>query len=201
MMQTLSFIVTDIETDGPQPGRNSMISIASAAIGADGESQGTFKINLRPLSEATADCATMMWWQSEPLAWEEATRDQQAPEVAMRAWADWVKSRPGDPVFAAHPLSFDGPWMDWYLQKFIGCRLFKHPRDPSLCVGAGLDIPSLVMGVTGWDYRHCSRDHYPAGWLGNYRHNHFALYDVLGYAHLLGLILTGTVSRSVSPKL
>lgn len=192
----ISFIVTDIETDGHVPGTHSMISLASVAIGEDGASHGTFSINLKQLPDATTDRETMLWWHSQPLAWRAATVNQQDPKEGMRAWADWVESRLGDPVFAAHPLCFDGPWVDLYLQKFVGRRLFKHPRDSSLCMGSGVDIPSLIMGTTGWDYRHCNREHYPAEWLGGHAHSHFALDDALGYAHLLSLILTSSLPHT-----
>ncbi|RJG40883.1 DNA polymerase III subunit epsilon [Mesorhizobium sp. DCY119] len=188
--QGTSFIITDIEADGPDPGRHSMLSLASVARGEDGRDHGEFAINLKPLQDANQDPGTMRWWRMHPLAWEETTRDQTEPEMAMRAWVDWVRSLPGTPVFAAHPLSFDGPWVDWYLQKFVGYRLFFRARDPGVCYGAGVDIPSLLMGFMGWEYQHCSRDHYPATWLGGHHHSHCALDDARGYAHLLTLLLS-----------
>ncbi|WP_411033869.1 DNA polymerase III subunit epsilon [Shinella sp. BYT-45] len=193
MKQGLSFIVTDIEADGPDPGRHSMLSLASVAQSESGEDQGEFTVNLKPLPEAVQDADTMRWWRTHPSAWHEATRDQLRPEAAIHAWADWVAKRPGTPVFAAHPLSFDGAWVDWYLQKFTGRRLFYRPRVPGLTYGAGVDIPSLIMAKTGWGYQHCNRQNYPAAWFGGHDHSHRAIDDARGYAHLLRLILCGNV--------
>lgn len=196
MKQAVSFIVTDIEADGPDPGRHSMLSLASVARGDDGQDHGEFTVNLMSLPEAEQDPGTMRWWQAHPLAWQQTKRDQKEPATAMRAWVHWVQSRPGTPVFAAHPLSFDGAWVDWYLQRFVGCRLFYRPRDPGLCYGAGVDIPSLIMATTGWEYQRCNRDHYPATWLGGHNHSHCALDDARGYAHLLTLILSRNILES-----
>lgn len=198
MKQGISFIVTDIEADGPDPGRHSMLSLASVARSESGEDQGEFTINLKPLPEAVQDAGTMRWWQTHPLAWQESTRNKTESKTAMQAWADWVENRPGTPVFAAHPLSFDGAWVDWYLQKFTDRRLFYRPRDPGLSYGAGVDIPSLIMAKTGWEYQRCNRDNYPATWLGGHDHNHRALDDARGYAHLLTLVLTGNIHQFAS---
>ncbi len=52
MKKLVIFIVTDIEADGPDPGRHSMLSFASVARGEDGQDYGEFFINLMPLPEA-----------------------------------------------------------------------------------------------------------------------------------------------------
>lgn len=133
----------------------------------------------------------MRWWQEHPVSWQHTIRDPREPGEAMRAWAEWVRGLPGTPVFAAHPLTFDGAWVDWYLQHFVGARLFDRAREPGLCHGAGLDIPSLVMATAGLNYRSCDREAYPGHWLGEHVHSHCALDDARGYAHILKLILDG----------
>jgi len=190
MTSTTSFIVTDIEADGPDPGRHSMLSIGSVACGADGARQGEFTINLAPLPDGEQDPGTMAWWKTQPEAWHETTRNQVEPGKAIRAWADWVRSLPGTPVFVAHPLSFDGAWIDWYLQRYVGRRLFFRSREPGFCHGSGVDLPSLVMAITGWEYERCAREHYPAAWFGGHDHSHCALDDARGYAHLFSLIVS-----------
>ena len=59
---------TDIESDGPVPGLNSMLSFGSAALLADKSCLGTFEINLDVLPEAAPDSATMAWWATKPEA-------------------------------------------------------------------------------------------------------------------------------------
>jgi hypothetical protein len=185
-----SFIVTDVEVDGPDPGVHSMLSLASVAVDHDGCELGEFVANLKPLEDARQDSGTMAWWESQPAAWQEATSSPQDPARAIRAWTKWIADRPGKAVFVAHPISFDGAWVDWYLKRFVGARLFDRPREPGVCGGAGLDIPSLVMSSMGWDYQRCCRENYPAVWLGGHSHSHRAIDDAKGYAHLFSLLLT-----------
>jgi hypothetical protein len=60
------YVSTDVETDGPIPGGNSLLSFGSAAFRTDGTMVGTYTANLATLPEATADPDTMAWWS--PLA-------------------------------------------------------------------------------------------------------------------------------------
>lgn len=191
---TASYIVTDIEADGPDPGPNSMISLASVARGENGEDQGEFTINFVPLEGASADAGTMAWWSGHPHEWQQATEAPTEPAAAIAAWVDWALTRPGIPVFVSHPVSFDGAWLDYYLQRFLGRRLFVRPRDPGVFHGTGIDIPSMVMAATGWSYLDCKRENYPREWLGGYRHTHHALEDVLGYAHLFAVLRRGEIT-------
>ncbi|MCX5515493.1 DNA polymerase III subunit epsilon [Kaistia algarum] len=194
-----SYIVTDIEADGPDPGANSMISLASVARGEDGEDQGEFTVNFELLDGASSDPGTMAWWSGHSHEWQQAREAPVAPALALRAWADWALSRPGVPVFVSHPISFDGAWLDYYLQRFLGRRLFIRPRDPGLFHGTGVDIPSMVMAATGWSYLDCKREKYPPEWFGGHHHTHHALQDTLGYAHLFGMLRRGEIGAGVEP--
>jgi hypothetical protein len=53
------YVSTDVETDGPIPGPNSMLSFASAAYKADKTLLGTFSANLQTLPGASGDAKTM----------------------------------------------------------------------------------------------------------------------------------------------
>lgn len=190
-----TYIVTDIEADGPDPGRHSMLSFGSVAVDAAGRSLGEFTANMHPLPGGEQDPGTMAWWASEPEAWRASTSDQRDPADVMPAYARWIASLPGTVVFVAHPLTFDGLWIDWYLQRFTGRRLFRRPRSPGVCHAGGLDLQSMVMVATGRHYRDCERVNYPADWLGGHDHSHRAIDDARGYAHLLQLILSGRLGR------
>src|SRR5690606_23306588 len=67
------FIVTDIESDGPTPLHNSMLSFASVAIEADGTRHGEFEAVLVPRSDRKPHETTMDWWATQPEAWAAAT--------------------------------------------------------------------------------------------------------------------------------
>jgi hypothetical protein len=183
------YLVTDIEADGPDPGRHSMLSIGCVATDAVAV-RAEFSVTLLPLPGAEADPGTMAWWATEPEAWAAATRDAVPAAEAMARFAGFLRALPAAPVFAACPLGFDGPWMDWYLRRFLGRRLRPAPREAEgLFRGAGLDIGSLAMGVLGLSHADAERKPYPAAWLGGHDHNHDALSDARGYASLLRELL------------
>lgn len=183
-----SYLVTDIEANGLVPGRNSMISMASVAIDQDGQGLGSFEINLEPAEGTSPDPDAMAWWETEPEAWREATRNPVPPAVAVERFIGWGQGLPGERIFVAHPLLFDGGFVAWYLDRFAGLSLYDLPRHRGLTV-AGLDLPSLVMGVKGWDRQECAAHNYPDEWLGGHVHSHRAIDDALGYASLLRHLL------------
>src|SRR4051795_4826144 len=91
------YVSTDVETDGPIPGPNSMLSFASAAFLADKTMIGTFSANLHLLPGAAGDPKTMAWWKDNQPAWEASRKDLRDPAEAMPAYVNWIKSLPGRP--------------------------------------------------------------------------------------------------------
>ncbi|MFC0407825.1 DNA polymerase III subunit epsilon [Roseomonas elaeocarpi] len=184
------YVVTDTEFDGPVPGRNSLLSIGAAAVDEHGTEVGCFEAVLQPLPEASADPGTLRWFATEPEAWAAATRDPQPAEAVMRRFAGWVRSLPGDPVFAAHPVAVDAAWIDHYLLRFTGDRVMPVPRaEAPLFHDAPLCLHAFAAGRLGWPPHRCRAENYPAEWLGQYPHNHRALDDARGYGRLLARLL------------
>ncbi|MEI6161210.1 MAG: DNA polymerase III subunit epsilon, partial [Roseococcus sp.] len=183
---------TDVETDGPDPGVHSMLSLASVACDATGRRLSHFAVNLQALPGHKADSGTLAWWQSQPAAWS-ALQEQTVPaQRGIDGFVAWVRQFGLVPVFVGNPLIFDGSWVDWYLRRFAGIRLLRAPRtEAHLFEGGGLDLPSFVMGRTGLSYRQCTAKQYPEAWFGGHPHSHLALDDAEGYAHLLGRMLRG----------
>ena len=64
-----TYVVTDVELDGPWPGINSMRSFASVAISADGTEHGRFEAVLEPLPGTAPDARTLAWFADHPEAW------------------------------------------------------------------------------------------------------------------------------------
>jgi DNA polymerase III epsilon subunit-like protein len=185
------YVVTDIEADGPIPGENSMLAFASVAIDHDGREHSSFEAVVAPLADCRPDAGTMSWFATEPEAWAAATLDPRPADAVMSEFVAWVRGLPGEPVFAAHPLAFDGGWMAHYLQRFTSARLVELPRKPDrLFRDAGLCIRSLAAGRLGWPLWECKHERYPADWLGDHPHSHRAIDDARGYARLLAYLLT-----------
>jgi hypothetical protein len=188
----LVYVVTDIETDGPDPGRHSMVSLGAVACDAAGTRLGHLSLNLHPVEGHAADAGTMAWWATEPAAWAATLPGRLPPEEAMARYIAWVRGLGGTPVFAAYPLIFDGAWVDWYLRRYANIRLLQAPRSEArLFLGGGLDLASFALGCAGLDYAALTAKAFPRDWLGGHPHSHVALDDAEGYAHLLGRLLRG----------
>src|SRR5947209_1555298 len=109
------YVSTDIETDGPIPGPNSMLSFASAAYLADKTLVDTFTANLHTLPGAVADADTMNWWGQHPAAYAATRGNLEEPAAAMPRYVHWLNQLPGKPVFVAYPAGFDFLFVYWYL--------------------------------------------------------------------------------------
>ena len=192
MNSPLVYIVTDVETDGPDPGVHSMLSLGSVACGAGGERLGHLSINLQPLPGHAADPGTMAWWHTEPAAWAALRQGAVPAEKGIARFVAWVQQFGMAAVFVGSPMIFDGAWIDWYLRRFTAIRLLRAPRtEAHLFEGGGLDLASFAMGRTGLPYWVCTAKGYPEAWFGGHPHTHIALDDAEGYAHLLGRLLRG----------
>lgn len=188
---TPTYVVTDIEVNGPTPGAYSMLAFASVALDAAGQEVESFEAVLRTLPEAGEDPITRRWFRNFPEAWTAATANPQPAEEAMQRYAAWVRTLPGQPVFAAHPLAFDGAWIDYYLRRFTGIRMLKGPWiGERLFYTPGLCIQAFAAGKLGWPLWECNHDRYPAAWLGHVPHSHLSIDDARGYANLLRTLLT-----------
>jgi hypothetical protein len=183
-MNALILCFVDIETDGPVPGDNSMLSLACVAKSEEGEEIGVFSRNLCPLEEAEPEPSTFAWWQTQPEAWAVITSGAAQADRVISDFVAWVRDLPSEAVFAAHPLIFDGLWVDWYLRRFAQTRLFRGPHPGAvLFVGAGIDIPSYVQAAMGMSYFH-KRPDYPPEILDGVPHSHKPVDDARGHAAL-----------------
>lgn len=172
------YFSTDIESDGPIPGPNSMLSFASVAFNEDGEELGSFSRNLQTLPAAHGDPDTMAWWKTQPEAWEACRKNLVLPEGAMPAYVKWVKSFPGKPVFVAYPAGFDFLFMYWYMIRFMGA-------DSSPFSFSAVDIKTFAMAQLGCGYREVTKRRMPKRWFkGQPKHTHVAEDDARGQGML-----------------
>jgi len=180
------YIVTDIETDGPSPLRNSMLSFASVAMNRHGDFFGEFETVLALREDRAPEPLTMDWWKTEPEAYKAATQNAVAPEQAMQDFVEWVTSFEGRKVFAAAPLIFDGPFVDHYLDSYLGLRIFAGPSHKENIFGGGCaDIYTMAGTIADAPHHDWSTRRVPDSWIGNQPHTHYAIDDARGFAHLL----------------
>lgn len=165
------YFSTDIETDGPIPGPNSMLSFGCVALDEGGKELGAFSRNLELLPGAQGAPDTMTWWSQpeQQAAWEACRKDPVPPERAMRDYVAWVEGFRSRPVFVAYPAGFDFLFVYWYLVAFTGSSPFSF---------SALDIKSFAMAITGLSYRQCTKRNWPRRWMSaKGSHTHVALDD------------------------
>ena len=169
------FFSTDVETDGPIPGPNSMLSFASAAY-RDEKLIGTFAANLELLDGAFPNPDTAKFWSENISAYEQTRVDLRSPETAMKAYVAWVKSLGGKPVFVAYPAGFDFMFAYWYLIRFAGESPFSF---------SALDTKTAAWAVLGGEYRGATKRNMPKRWFPEGKpHTHVALDDAIEQGEL-----------------
>lgn|SRR5690606_5458119 len=167
-MKSEIYFSTDVETDGPSPGLNSMLSLGSVVYNTQFEEIGEFSINLEPRPNAIQDPYTMKWWDKHPAAWEAARRNPVASGEAMVAYVKWVRSFPGIPVFVASPAVFDWGFVERYLQLYVGINPFHFNV---------IDIDSYAMAMLRLPISSCHKANYPPHWIPEEKHTHIAIED------------------------
>lgn len=174
------YVSTDIETDGPIPGPNSMLSFGSAAFTAEGKLHSTYEANLELLPGAAGTPDTMAWWATQPEAWAACRANLRDPAEAMPHYVAWVKALHGKPVFVGYPAGFDFLFMYWYMIRFAGESPFSF---------SALDIKSYAMAVLGTEFRATTKRRMPKAWFTDRPHTHKALDDAIGQGELFCNIL------------
>ncbi len=176
MTKSEVYFSIDIESDGPIPGPNSMLSLGAAAFADDETLLSTISVNFELLPGAVPDPSTMKWWATQPVAWAECRKDPRAPVDGMQAFKSWVVETSGEhlPVFVGYPAGYDFLFVYWYLIRFTESSPFSF---------SALDIKSFAAGVLDSPYRAVSKK--TLGRFASKRsHTHVALDDALEQGEL-----------------
>jgi DNA polymerase III epsilon subunit-like protein len=159
----MSFIVVDVEADGPIPGPYSMTEFGAVIV--EPGLRRTFYGMLKPISEE---------WVPEALAVSGKSREETLmfpdPKEVMLKFRDWVqKETKGRAVFISDNLAFDWQFINWYFHKFVGDNPFGF---------SGRRIGDLYCGMM--------KDAY-ARWkhLRETKHTHHPVDDAVGNAEAL----------------
>jgi len=181
-MVAFTYCFLDIEVDGPDPGRHSMLSFGCTAHDESGREIASFARNLRPLPGAVRSPKTMAFWATQPEAWAFVNSDQVDPAIAMADFVAWTETLPAPRVLCCHPIIFDAFWLDWYLRRFIDQRVLQGPFDvASPFVGDGIDVSTFARAAAGLPYGSGYAD-YPAEFTSGINHSHRPLDDARGHA-------------------
>lgn len=159
----MSYVMVDVESDGPIPGDYSMVCFG-AVIVEPGLSR-TFYGQLRPISEK---------YVPEALAVSGFTRERTlgfpAPQLVMEDFARWLgEHTPDRKMFISDNNGFDWQFVNWYFHHFTGSNPFGH---------SSTNLGSLYKGMVKdafQTFKHLRRT----------SHTHHPVDDAIGNAEAL----------------
>ncbi|MCI0527025.1 MAG: 3'-5' exonuclease [Nitrospira sp.] len=130
----MTWIMVDVEADGPIPGDYSMVSFG--AIIVERSLSRTFYGRLKPISPN---------WVPAALAVPGHTREEtllfDQPEKVMGKFEKWIQENSADrPMFISDNNGFDWQFVNWYFYHFLGRNPFGH---------SSTNLGSLYKGMMG----------------------------------------------------
>ena len=159
----MSYVMVDVEADGPIPGDYSMVSFG-AVIVEPGLAR-TFYGQLRPISDA---------WVPEALAVSGFRREEteafDEPSAVMKSFAEWLaKNCPRRKLFISDNNGFDWGFINWYFHHFLGKNPFGFSSQ---------NLGSLYKGMVGDTFKNFKH-------LRKTTHTHHPVDDARGNAEAL----------------
>ena len=181
------YISADIESDGPIPGKYSMLSLGMCIAGEQ-DAAGTFRPiqpesarfyrELRPISdEYQQDALDSI--RDSGIDRDRLLREGADPVAAMTEAARWVTDLAGGrrPVFVGWPMGFDWMFLQWYFHTYsqAGCPF---------SFGSALDMKSMMYAATHHVLDLLGKEKLPSELLPERPHTHNALDDAVEQAEL-----------------
>lgn len=114
----MSYIVVDVESDGPIPGKFSMVCFGAVVV--EPSLSRTFYGKTKPISSD---------WNPEALAVSGFSREDhegfEEPKVIMEAFAKWLSENSiNKPIFISDNPAFDWQWINWYFHTYFASNPF-----------------------------------------------------------------------------
>ncbi|MEK6883877.1 MAG: exonuclease, partial [Nanoarchaeota archaeon] len=112
----MNFIVVDVESDGPIPGKFSMVCFGAVALN---DLTKTFYGQTKPISEE---------YLSEALSISGFSREQHLtfndPKEVMLDFEEWLKFDHFKPILVSDNPAFDWQFINYYFHYFLGRNPF-----------------------------------------------------------------------------
>ena len=159
----MSYIMVDIESDGPIPGDYSMVCFGAVVV--DPALDKTFYGKIKPISDK---------WIPEALNVSGFSREDtlgfDEPKSVMEEFAEWIKENSkGRPFFISDNNGFDWQFINWYFHHFTGSNPFGF---------SSTNLGSLYKGVVKDTFKNFKH-------LRKTRHTHNPVDDAKGNAEAL----------------
>lgn len=114
----MSYIVVDVEADGPIPHKYSMVCFGAVIV--EPSLTKTFYGQTKPISEE---------WVPDALAVSGFSREDHIsfkdPKQVMEEFDQWIKANSvGHPIFISDNPAFDWQWINYYFHMYLGKNPF-----------------------------------------------------------------------------
>jgi len=159
----MSWIMVDIEADGPIPGDYSMVSLGAVVV--EPSLSKTFYAQFKPISDK---------WVPEALAVSGHTREEteefEHAAIGMSKFRHWLKTESkGNPCFISDNNGFDYMFVCWYFWHFLNDNPFGHSSS---------NLGSLYKGMSKDMFKNFKK-------LRKTKHTHHPVDDAKGNAEAL----------------
>ncbi|HEU0291910.1 MAG TPA: exonuclease domain-containing protein [Anaerolineales bacterium] len=159
----MTYVMVDVEADGPVPADYSMICFGAVIV--DESLEKNFYGQLRPISEI---------WKPECLQISGFTREQvmqfKEPKLVMTEFEEWIRLNcRNQAVFISDNNGFDWQFINYYFHHFLGRNPFGH---------SSTNLGSLYKGLvkdTSLNFKGLRKT----------RHTHNPVDDAIGNAEAL----------------
>jgi DNA polymerase III alpha subunit (gram-positive type) len=159
----MTYVMVDIEADGPIPGDYSMVCFGAVIV--ETALERTFYGKLAPISAKWVPGALQVSGFSR-----EETLKFAAPAEVMTSFETWLQANvEGRPLFVADNNGFDWQFINWYFHHFLGRNPFGF---------SSMNLGSLYKGLvkdTFASFKHLRKT----------RHTHNPVDDAMGNAEAL----------------
>ena len=151
----MSYIVIDVESDGPCPGPYSMVSFGAVVL--EPNLGKTFHGKVKPISER---------WIQEALAVSGISRAEHesfpAPVETMASFARWLaENSSGKPTMISDNPAFDWQWINHYFHVFHGSNPFGFSARRIGDLYCGMKMNASLNSEWKRLYRRTKHDHNP----------------------------------------
>ena len=151
----MSYIVVDVESDGPIPHKYSMVCFGAVVV--EPALSRTFYGQTRPVSSG---------WIAEALAVSGFTREQHEcfddPAQVMRKFSDWLdENSNGRPIFISDNPAFDWQWINYYFHYYLGKNPFGFSARRIGDLYCGMKMDTGLNSEWKQRFRKTQHDHNP----------------------------------------
>ena len=159
----MTYIMIDVESDGPIPGDYSMICFGAMVV--EPALNRIFYGRLKPISDK---------WIPDALKVSGFTREEtlqfEDPAAVMTKFLGWIKENSKDrPIFISDNNGYDWQFINWYFHHFTGDNPFGH---------SSTNLGSLYKGLTKDTFANFKH-------LRKTKHTHHPVDDAKGNAEAL----------------